>query len=282
MTQPIENSSQVPPADKQKERNKEIKPPSNLQATAEENKTSGHNNNSKKENSVRTKITEYWMGTKKYVKTMAIEDKSAFWTMVFTALLTAFTFLLFRVSDSTDKAIRVTQRAFVNYQGVRTDPANQDAISMKIVEYGFNVNWENSGTTPTRNATMHVNHYFAKEAIPKGWNYPDLYPDSIEQTPAHVVLGPKGHIATTPTNVPTVQMQTVSNKMGHYYFYGWLMYNDVFGKKPVHITEFCTEIVVLPGQDMSNAAVVPAIIQSDCPEHNCYDTECTDYAERTK
>jgi hypothetical protein len=282
MIQPKENPGHIPDGDKENQGKNKADTRSVLKSQTEEHPAEDSQKNAEKKNYIRTKFSQIFVGTKKYFKTMFFNEKSAFWTMVFTGFLTVFTFFLFRVSDNTDKSIRVTQRAFVSYRGVASNPAGQDPITKKIVFYGFSVSWENTGTTPTRNATMHVSPYFAREPIPTGWGYPDLYPNSIEHIPAHVVIGPRGLIATTPTDVPTYQMQLLSNKTSHFYFYGWVLYNDVFEGSPKHITEFCTEIVTLINQDFSEASASHGVIQSDCAEHNCYDRECSDYAERIK
>ena len=86
-------------------------------------------------------------------------------------------------------------------------------------------------------------------------------------------LGPKEQDATGPRlTIPVSVLQGVEDKTTHLYFWGWLIYQDVFPNTPVHISMFCMELT-----DVRGSLVAGTTYQfnwSLCSHHNCADDEC--------
>lgn len=68
------------------------------------------------------------------------------------------------------------------------------------------------------------------------------------------------------------------------YVWGWASYNDVFKGTPGHLSEFCDELtdVTISSEDASLSSAQFNWKLLLCRNHNCYDNECSDYAERLK
>jgi hypothetical protein len=68
-------------------------------------------------------------------------------------------------------------------------------------------------------------------------------------------------------------------------FFGWVVYDDIFPGDPPRLTEFCTEMIQITipfDADIADAKTRLTWNIMSCSEHNCYDEECKDYAERIK
>jgi len=220
-------------------------------------------------------LARIWM----YLSELFQSDKAAFWIMVFTGALVVVTIGLIQVTNKVDETARQVQRAFIHSTGITPAPRIADFKTNKIAFAGFNVGWKNTGATPTRNATTHTSVHFRKDPLPKGFDFPDLYPDLTEHVPGHVVIGPQGNLSTTPINVSIQQVQAVHDRTGHLYFWGWVEYNDIFKGTQRHITKFCLEVTDVSTlnpaiTDLTDPQGAFSAVQSICPENNCYDKEC--------
>jgi hypothetical protein len=138
---------------------------------------------------------------------------------------------------------------------------------------------ENSGATPAIAAMSTV-------VLTKRKHEP-LDSDFERQTNAHeqTTIGPKNTLAI---NVPHVSEIAVFGSEfgdkpkvgplkwssdGTFFVYGWIIYRDVFKDSPMHLTEFCQELVTA-NVDKDNT-FIPQF--NDCTYHNCTDENCSNY-----
>jgi len=64
-------------------------------------------------------------------------------------------------------------------------------------------------------------------------------------------------------------------KLGRFHIWGWIIYRDAFADTPPRLTEFCTRMT--GGNGGIGDKFVADI--TACPEHNCPDRHCRDYAQ---
>jgi hypothetical protein len=68
-----------------------------------------------------------------------------------------------------------------------------------------------------------------------------------------------------------------------YFFWGWIVYRDVFKDSPVHVTEWC-RVATASGRAISESdknKSHPVVHLDFCEEHNCADDQCKDYKQIT-
>jgi hypothetical protein len=164
-------------------------------------------------------------------------------------------------------------------------------------------NWINSGDTAGKNLVIQTN---AKE-WPIGEDLPPSYEFPLTPEKGRGVIAPKGAYQN-PRIIPSNIMEDSWHSKQRFFFWGTMLYNDVFPNDPDRLTEFCVEIsqitvarVAPPAVQQTQPTTVPAnpaptlapdIASLDsaiigftyqaCKEHNCYDEDCKDYADRVK
>ncbi|WP_353071484.1 hypothetical protein [Tunturiibacter gelidiferens] len=200
--------------------------------------------------------------------------KAAMWNGIFALLLVVFTCLLYRVSDQTAAANVATQRAFISFSGVGgqniSDPTGKTLVGMSLSPV-----WQNSGTTPGRDAISQVNWQVWPTDIPEGFTFPDN--SSVERR--KFVIGPKTPLALQMGGIPIEQFDQVRQRKFRLFVFGWVRYRDIFPDTPVRLTEFCSEIVNIASTkaDMTDPTNNFSWAAQGCREYNCYDEECPDY-----
>jgi hypothetical protein len=215
------------------------------------------------------------------------KGKSAAWTAVFTGVLVVFTFLMYRVADETNETSRTTQRAFMNFAastaGVRYSKSG-DMVSQEVL-----LNWANSGTTPAKDAVSRVSVQAWRTDLPDGFAFPDVG----DSQRVMLTFGPKD-VTGIPVAVPLQDLRDAWEGKAKIFFWGWIVYRDIFPDSPERLTQFCTQmhqLTIFPGDNTPRPVTANHIGRSDvnlgwkvkpCPVHNCYDEDCPDYAERIK
>jgi hypothetical protein len=251
-------------------------PDSHADTTKSENNTENTDNNER----VRNKLAESWKAmrkvfysSKRYVFDMFFEDKAAFWTMAFTAILTGFTYLLVVVTNKVDETTRAAQRAFVSSNGVYIGGTIPDPITGKITAYQLFVLWNNSGTTPTRKAIAWVNlKSDTNEPLPKDFAFP--YDAKIQKVA--VEMGAKVSVASVPVHIPVETVWKLQHQQIRLYIWGEATYYDIFDKHLRHVTDFCSELtnVSSTSLDLTNPQTHVNIENIACDRHNCNDETC--------
>jgi hypothetical protein len=132
--------------------------------------------------------------------------------------------------------IRTTQRAFVFVKKF-----NLDVITVAD-EPGWwvSVEWENSGSTPTREFFNRINvKTFVEEP---GSDY--TFPDQPSGDAIRGMIGPKAIEHSAIAKIPFSVIEGVRTKQRRLFVWGWAEYDDIFDGAPAHRIEFCDELTV--------------------------------------
>jgi len=213
-------------------------------------------------------------------------NRAAVWTAVFTGVLSVFTLMLYRVSQSTDETQRTSERAFLNFIGPVDGPKilGNDG---KWTGQEIAINWNNSGNTPARNLTIQTNTMPFMPDIPKEYDFP------LATEKKRAVIGPKQNYGTDVV-IPQTSLADAWHSKARLFIWGTVIYKDVFPNNPDRLTEFCIELTHLTlGQKGQFKVPKPSDIDAPdatlvgfqwetCRAHNCYDEDCKDYKERVE
>ena len=220
-------------------------------------------------------------------------QRSTFYVGVLTLIaLAAYTFVTYRQwramlasNEINRESLQSVQRALVGFVNYTIEPYERHEESASEKYWAIHGTWENFGATPAIGAVQ----YIGVDDLPsepnddqfRGSSQNDDHPVPIVVVPHGLqdsarVLKPDSFIRF-PRNVPIDKIQTV-NFTGHRFFWGWIVYRDVFrGTKP-RVTEVCRrltevqlKIAVGSKQPMTYYTFSP------CEQHNCVDEYCPDY-----
>lgn len=206
------------------------------------------------------------------------KDKSAAWTALFTLILAWFSYTLTRVAQTSNEISVSTQRAFVNFSTINGDRiASPDG--KRLIGIQFRVEWNNSGTTPTKSAHSTVNFLPRPSDLPKGFGFDDL----VKTEPITTAIGPKATISQ-PLLFNVSALTDVQQGKSHLFSWGTMIYHDIFPGTPPRLTEYCVEIINITSTKSDPTDLANAFTWQlrNCPEHNCYDENCPDYIKRVK
>jgi len=224
------------------------------------------------------------------------KNKAGMWTAIFTGILSIFTFFLWNVAQSTDETSRSSQRAFLNFSqlGLGVNLTGPDFKAW--VGQEFSLNWVNSGNTPASSIVIQANVQAWRSGLPVDYNFPENRYNTL------AAIGPKG-IYGTLTRVSKEDLMDTWQAKSHLFFWGSVVYKDIFPKDPDRLSEFCVEMTHVTfasptvNQTPPQGGAVPpttgqtllpigegvvAFQWQACAEHNCYDQECKDYSERVR
>jgi hypothetical protein len=231
------------------------------------------------------------------------KNKSGVWTAIFTGLLTVFTFLLYRVSErsnetarTSERAFRSSERAFLSFNGPRVD-SRENTPDGRWTRQEFLLDWTNSGNTPAKAVVIQTGGQPFLGDLPTGFEFPLASPKTA------TVVGPKAHYATSVHISREMLEQSWKGQGVRLFIWGSVLYKDIFPTDPERLTDFCIELTHLalgvpssappesrrPDQisaapasfDNPNATLTGYQWQA-CKEHNCYDEDCKDYADRVR
>jgi len=219
------------------------------------------------------------------------------WTAIFTGVLSVFTYFLWTVAKSTDETSRASERAFLNFSqlGLGVKLIGADA---RWAGQEFSLNWTNSGNTPASDVVIDAGAQAWRTDLPPGYNFPENRANTLS------VVGPKGVYGTIAT-VSNVDLMDSWSGRSRIFFWGSVVYKDIFREDPDRLSEFCIEMTHVtfatgaPPQSQtvqrvpttpSTAAGIVAPTSDTmtafqwqaCREHNCYDQGCADYTQRVK
>ena len=94
----------------------------------------------------------------------------------------------------------------------------------------------------------------------------------------------RGMAANTTLIMPISFVDGTRRRIFRTYVWGWVTYNDVFKGTPKHLSEFCDEMtdLTVSNEDATSPSAQFNWKLAICKTHNCYDEECSDYAEKIK
>lgn len=203
-------------------------------------------------------------------------NKSAAWTAVFTLVLTVVAVLSYLNYRKTNEISVNTQRAFISFKNI-TGMNLMDSKSKKLAGLQFSVQFENSGTTPTKSAFAQSNVQAWRTPLPKGFGFEDL-----GKTEKHLslIIGAKATVSSGPLFVDIDTLNDVMQKKSLLFFWGWVTYHDIFNGTPTRLTEFCFQLEVEPVLGNPDKTILWRAIP--CSTHNYFDEDCPDYQTRIK
>ena len=282
MVEPKDEAGPVPPNQEKHEGNEQVSIAPALNRESNSSVAQNQANDAEKESYIGKKLRQSWMQIKKFLRAcgeyfwhMFLHEKSAFWTMVFTAVLTYFTCQLVRVTDKVDETTRTTQRAFVTQSNV--------VHGGKMTENGkwkneiLLVNWENSGNTPIWHGVLHTEPHELTSELPEGFDFSDTGNES-----RNIYIGARDK-AQTGVVMPVAYFDQAKTGKAHIFVWGWLRYRDIFfPKSPQHVHEFCVELMNVKPDPTDPTGTDIIWVTANCAEHNCDDEDCADYKTHLK
>ena len=161
---------------------------------------------------------------------------------------------------------RINREALVSVQRAFVFPKPQPAgaiIDSKgdITLLSFAVDWENSGTTPTKDLTINIDSK-AFNAQPVG----DMFLDNKRNLDVPLIIGPKATISSDATRVFGEDLKSVREGKKFLFVWGRAKYRDIFTDTAIHRTRFVYEV------SWNNQA--GAFMSMHHSKFNCADEEC--------
>jgi hypothetical protein len=183
------------------------------------------------------------------------------------------------------ESLESVQRAFMILNAIPFNRFTRMASSgTPELIWQFKPNWENAGNTT---ATTAAQDFFV-ELLPTEPNDEQFAGNNKEHT--QFEIGPKARQNGGVKDIPdSVIMSARVDQPGAHkmFFWGWVVYRDVFPKTKPHVTEFCYHLAQASYVDkrqkpltVPQMPVVPENISLDwdaCKEHNCVDEYCKNY-----
>lgn len=173
------------------------------------------------------------------------------------------------------------QRAFVAFREVESRRTSIRSKSQTTVEWVFRAKVENAGATPAENA---INRFNAGDLADEPTK--EQFKGAPFTRAPSIAINPKGEQwlgpltkpeSFIPLNKPSANMQTTITTQRKF-FWGWIVYRDVFPWTKTRLTEFCQEVsgVSYPMPLTANSNFT--FVFNNCQEHNCTDEYCSDYS----
>jgi hypothetical protein len=196
---------------------------------------------------------------------------------------------LLRESNKINRdALQSVQRAFVRWTGFRTTPALKRSPSGQDQRWWlFENTWENSGNT----TATEVVQYFEVDELAVEPN-DEKFRGKVKASDLIVsVIGPRGTTQSGTIEKPESFIYGLRPDLSHtiesnqrIFFWGWIVYRDVFANTKPHVTEICMELagVTYPKTAMPQKGFIPVDASpglrfSGCHDHNCVDNYCKNY-----
>jgi len=166
-------------------------------------------------------------------------------TALATIIIAAFTGTLWiatsRQAQLTEETLIADKRAFIfadNYMQFWELDATTN-----LHNWRFRPHWRNTGSTPTRRLTMHVECEVRNTMLPEGYAF------TYDRTQiGKGIIPPKGEMlgGIAPQAAAITPQDILDSQAGRKFIYlwGWAKYVDVFPGTPEHITHFCWLITV--------------------------------------
>jgi hypothetical protein len=213
----------------------------------------------------------------------------AFCTLVY-AVVSGFQLSALIDSNEINRnSVQAVQRAFVQWggfsiQGVLKKLPSGDERFIQVQN-----NWQNSGNTNAKAVVQ----YFQVARLNKELDDKEFAGPAKDRR-FSAYIGPKGVLSASDEKPISFYVGNERIKATHIfndrsiYFWGWIVYRDVFPKTKPHITEFCKSLTALATTlplgsksnvipDFGTANVNVTMMHKDCETHNCTDDDCADY-----
>ncbi|MGC1860089.1 MAG: hypothetical protein WA733_02925 [Methylocystis sp.] len=140
-----------------------------------------------------------------------------------------------RSADAAEQALISTNRAFVHVKDFIPHPIVENGI---IVGFAVIVTWENTGSTPARNARASVNYILFDAEMPDNFDYPDA-----SKSGPPFFIAPRGIISSGVLKIRLESILSVPRAGRHLYIYGWIEYDDAFKDTPDAAQSFAMKLL---------------------------------------
>jgi hypothetical protein len=172
-------------------------------------------------------------------------------------------------------ALYSVQRAFIaskNFDQILNlyDFTNEKSVRM----LGATAHWENIGNTPAIGVMVGFGS-IQQDADLSEEQFTSIKGSEEFFRPS--ALNPK-EIVDSPT-VHQRESWFKEDPQQPWFYYGWVVYRDIFPKTKSHVTEFCWRVTEIkwPASVKGKAAGKPILSARACSAHNCVDETCEDY-----
>lgn len=186
--------------------------------------------------------------------------------VAFTGLLVVVGALQFCTLEKTDETYRSAQRAFALVKEMKAIPTTADG---KTVTWHIGANWENTGSTPTRDLRLYFQCQLGSVSVEPKFDF------SAIQNSADFhrrLIGPhQSQLGGSCSQLWSgAQIAAIQKEGEVIYVAGYASYKDIYDD--AHRTEFC-ESVNFIGDPMVGDPNIQ-FTASLCAAHNCADSEC--------
>jgi hypothetical protein len=176
-------------------------------------------------------------------------------------------------NETAREALTAVQRAFVFMEGTDVEVVHTPSGTQGVI---FDFKWENSGTTPAKLFSGHLNYRFQDNPMGEDFSLKDQWEPGIRRVNVEGFIGPKG-VLRMPLDypIPIPIMTSLALRKGHFYVWGWAKYHDVFANTPEHITKFCVDVTPVDFHVESGISKFTERLDA-CPRRgsNCVDDQC--------
>ena len=191
-----------------------------------------------------------------------------------TAGYTVVAYLQRNAMDEANETNKAVQRAIVNFK--RVDYTKVRQVNEQTPQWQFSAVFENGGVT----AAEQVVAYFNADILASD-------PSEVTfigppNTRVRSTIAPRGEQffgrVARPLSFFPNEPQILSEPR---FFWGWVVYRDVFPHTKPHLTEFCKQFMELKYLPTANGVLQVDLATGDCPgsRHNCTDEYCEDYKD---
>ena len=187
-------------------------------------------------------------------------------------------------------ALEDVQRAFVRVDSITIVPGIKRFPAGSQQVYEVSANFGNSGSTP---AVGLINYFGVEKLIGE----PDegTFQGDVKVPNYRSYIAPNGRWSSSVEKPARFflggwKLGTTQIIKRPQFFWGWVVYRDVFSGTKPHLTEFCTETNVIAFEknlaplspDPNAPPPQMKILYGECKSHNCTDEYCADYNEILK
>ena len=180
------------------------------------------------------------------------------------------------------EALYSVQRAFVaahKYTSELATYTDIDKTGKPVTVVETTAHWENIGNTPAIDVRMMFGSLQQKDDELSEEQFVGLNLISSASLTTSAIA-PKVILDAGPIRQPEEWFFEKSDTPTHWFYWGWMLYKDIFPKTKTHVTEFCLRVNEIKWKVSSNGKPVgkPYFTATTCAQHNCMDDFCEDYA----
>jgi hypothetical protein len=144
---------------------------------------------------------------------------------------------LIHLKESSERELR----AYVSLREFNVTPIYAPGGSNKIEQWDISPRFENTGRTPARNISLHVNRDDPEEGLRDDFDFPDIPSNT---SPSVGPIGPRVTITGSAAPIDRGMAMEIGMKLRRAFVWGHLDYDDVFTGTPRRTTQFAAEVAI--------------------------------------